>query len=101
MLFNTTVFIIIIGNETSLVGGDGSLTESWQLDGSEAELIAWTGGVLDSVMVFSSCVSEWVVMRGPVLIEVDGIRIGLSILNVLHLGSTIWHLVWLQQQFCH
>jgi hypothetical protein len=34
--------------------------------------------VLDSVMEFSSCIGEGVVVRGPVLIEVDCVRVSLK-----------------------
>ncbi len=78
LFFETTAFIIIICDETSLVGGDGSETESWQLDDGETELVAGAGCVLDSVMVGSSGVGEGVVVGGPVLVEVDSVGVCLK-----------------------
>ena len=79
LLFETLVFIIAIGNETSLVSRDGSETESWQLNGWETQFVSSVGSLLDSIVIGSSGISEGVVVRRPVLIEINGIGVGLFI----------------------
>ena len=91
LFFETSVCTIVIGNKTSLVCWDGSKTESWQLSHWDTEFFISTSCMLDSIVVFSSGISEWVVVRWPVLVEVNCVGICLYYRYGVRLGSTIWN----------
>lgn len=80
LFLNAAALIIVIGNQTSLVSSNSPLTESWEWLKGESELIASFGGILNTIVVLSSGVGEWVIVRWPMLVEMYRVWISLSIL---------------------
>lgn len=82
LFLKALVHILTIGHKTPLIGRNSPETEPRQLNRRESQLIPSICRLLNPIVVGSSGISEGVVVRRPVLVEVDGVGVGLDMSEI-------------------